>query len=195
LTTENVDYEDVLDERCDAVDEAFDCIGNYTMDCTKEIHQLGYEYIMKIVRKKKEGICVPGTQLREELLKYMPCFNSISMGTSNECVRDAMAGVEAVMNADWRDRSRLGCCVANRFSSCGGDLIEETCGLEARMFVQRAMRLYGSRLFEYKCIDHFPESKLCYDLPPPGSRMVGMKNKKYKLMNHFLTMMKNRQEQ
>lgn len=183
-----------MDERCDAVDEMFDCIGNYTADCTTELHQLGYEYAMKMIRKKKEGICTPGTELREELIKYMPCFRSIGMKQDNDCVRDVMTGIEAVMNADWRDRGRLGCCVANRFKSCSGDLIEETCGLEARMFVQRMGRLFGSRLMEYKCQDFFVGSKLCYDLPPEGSRMVGGKSK-YKLMNHFLNMIKQRQNQ
>lgn len=174
------------------VDDVFDCVGNYTNDCLKEMHVELYNHVIRGVMKTKQALCSPDSQIREEYMKHIPCIQTQKYQRDSPCLNDLKVGAEAIINAKWNRRADMVMCVVNRFRKCYYGEIEEVCGLDALIFLRKVSRAMFSRFPEYFFEDAVPESKMCRDMPPEGSRMVGAKSR-FKLLSHIMTYLKSRE--
>jgi len=181
--TANTDAE--LDRQCTFIKEADDCIRNYTATCATDLQQQLANLVFDGASKIQTDYCTQGSQLREMYKKHSPCLRKAMNTAQKPCVKDLQVAFEAMNAAPWNKRTGIGCCAFNRVGTCMSTAVNKECGEETVSFVRNMTSALLSRLPDLMCGEFGPESKICTELPPPGSEPKG--GKSTSILNRLLS--------
>ena len=175
-----------LDRQCTFIDEANQCIMNYTETCATDLQQQLGNLLFDGAKKMKENYCTKGSELRKLYMKHAPCLRTALRDAQRPCIKDLQVAFEAMTAAKWDKRGTIGCCAFNRVGDCLSKPIKKQCGQETIDFVGNMTTVLLSRLPGLLCGDLGIESETCKTLLPPiGSEPKG--GKTTSILNRLLS--------
>jgi hypothetical protein len=174
-----------LAKNCVALKKADVCFKNFSRNCsTREQRQLLNLFFNGPAQMHKQ-YCTPGTDTREKYIQNAPCLRKAFADGKATCMKDLKVAFEFVQTVKWDKRQSLSCCAYNRALDCQTKLTKKECGSESVTFVKDLMRMGTSRLPEVVCHDFTSKTRICKDLPPPGTPPRG--GPTTSALNKFLT--------
>jgi len=179
----NTDAE--LDRQCTFIQEAGDCVKNYTSVCATDLQQQMTDMLFDGSAKFQKEYCTRGTGTRQLYMKHSPCLRKAMQAAQRPCIKDLQVAFEAMTAAKSDKRLGIGCCGFNRVGNCLSTAITKECGEETIAFGRNLTQAVMGRLPDLLCSEFPLESPTCAALPPPGSPPKG--GKTTSILNRLLS--------
>ncbi|XP_013780494.1 uncharacterized protein LOC106464877 [Limulus polyphemus] len=172
-TQEFPQTEEDLNRECSQIQEAGNCLSNYTKTCMTLVQREIFGFFGEGPENLINEYCKSGTSVREQYLKNAACLNG-AFDENQNCFQDLQAALEVVAGTQFGNRITIACCTYRRFEGCFRDNLESKCGKEAVDFIQELLRMAVSRLPDIICTGFDPKSNECTSvLPASGTKPEG----------------------
>ena len=174
-----------LDRQCVALKKADVCVKNYSRNCATGLQRQMINLWFNGPANLHREYCTKGSQTREKYIENAPCLRKSFNDGKQTCMKDMKVAFEFVTTVKWDKRQPLTCCAYNRALDCQTKLTKKECGTDSVTFVKDLLRTALSRMPEIMCHDYTSKTRICRDLPPPGTESRG--GPTTSALNKFLT--------
>ncbi|UYV71529.1 hypothetical protein LAZ67_8003579 [Cordylochernes scorpioides] len=169
--------EEDVSASCEYIQEATQCLGNYTEKCTTPMVRELIDVFMGDSTTQLNEFCTPGSELRANFLQHAECLADV-YPEERPCFLDLQATMEKVVNKETANEDRLSilCCGHNRFNQCVHDLIEPKCGAETVQYSTQMFEMIATTMPRTIC-SNFKDDRCEQLLPPSGTQPEGSQSK------------------
>ncbi|UYV71509.1 hypothetical protein LAZ67_8003557 [Cordylochernes scorpioides] len=198
--------EDDLTSICDYIQEANQCMTNYTDRCTTPMVRELMDVFMGTSRSQLSEFCTAGTELRANFLQRSECLAEV-YPEQRPCFMDLQATIEKIVEKSVTNEDRLPtlcwkclyiliyqpesvqfpfCAICknvdvvfsgyNRFYSCVRELIEPRCGSETVEYANQMFEMMATTMPRTVCTN-FRDDRCDELLPEPDTQPEGSQSK------------------
>ncbi|UYV71525.1 hypothetical protein LAZ67_8003575 [Cordylochernes scorpioides] len=182
--------EEALKTSCEYIQEANQCMGNYTEKCTTPMVRELMEVFMGDASSQMNEFCTPGSELSAKFLQHAECLAE-AYPEERPCLVDFQAALEKVVDkaTSNQDRVPILCCLSDsvidvfiicsgykRFTQCAHGIIEPKCGAETVQYSTQMFEMIATSMPRTIC-SNFKDDSCDHLLPPSGTQPEGSQSK------------------
>ncbi|XP_015786977.1 uncharacterized protein LOC107364170 [Tetranychus urticae] len=157
--------EAAINHYCEVLNEAHECVANFTSKCATPLQQELVEFFASGGLNTVKEFCTSGSQLRNNYMANVECLAKARI-EANSCLKDLQVAVEEVVSVDQQNRLPVGCCAFNRFQDCTFSIVNARCGPKVVELGRKVLTMVTSRIPEAICTSFDAKSDLCLAILP-----------------------------
>ncbi|XP_015787283.1 uncharacterized protein LOC107364449 [Tetranychus urticae] len=154
-----------IDHYCEVLNNAQECVANFTSKCATSLQQELIEFFGSGGINTVKEFCTSGSQLRNNYIANIDCLAE-ARREANSCLKDLQVAIEEVVSVDQQNRLSVGCCAFNRFQNCTFSIVKSRCGSQVVDLGRKVMTIVTSRIPEAICTSFDAKSDLCVNILP-----------------------------
>ncbi|GFR30479.1 uncharacterized protein TNCT_658861 [Trichonephila clavata] len=148
---------------CKTLKESIVCVDEHMRNCFTPTQRQVFNQVVAGARQFLLELCVPG-HIQESYLEHSPCYLNVSL-SENKCAPFYRRLVQVSKKVDEKkdvDHSlRESCCAFNEFVLCKYIHVNQDCGQEAAIFLQRHLDRISSPLLQEHCAHYTYAADSC----------------------------------
>ncbi|KAF8768221.1 hypothetical protein HNY73_021063 [Argiope bruennichi] len=180
---------------CKTLKESVVCVDEHMRNCFTSTQRQVFNQVVAGARQFLLELCVPGS-IQEAYLEHSPCYRNVSL-SEDRCAPFYRHLVKVSQKVDEKrdvdHRLRESCCAFNEFVLCKYIHVNQDCGQEAAIFLQRHLDRISSPLLQEHCAHYTYAAGSCSSSGSPTcspSFHFLLKNAIVPMVTPWITMIK-----
>lgn len=151
-----------IEALCSSMSGVIGCINGYSKKCLHSVLERMLKNEMQEFYDIRDRVCDEQSDFRKNLDKHSACLSKLE--SSSECSFEFHPLIRKVQSARFGTKIKTVCCSIKDIKFCYYGKAEQTCGKEAKDFVDTTMREMYEKTVARVCGDYNPfSSKKCPD--------------------------------